>query len=131
MKTLDATSAGIDVKEVVCFVGDDFQNMGMAANEESRRGNVQLCFYARIVFAGVSANMGDPNVESFDGKPVVEGISLSDGCAVYISINGAEGLEGFKSFRNLGIADVAGMPYFIHLIEIVEYFWVKVTVGVR
>lgn len=58
VKTFLATSTRIDVQQTQSGVGHHLENMGMAANEESRRIRTQNLPHSLVVLARIAADVG-------------------------------------------------------------------------
>src|SRR5579859_456306 len=102
----------------------------MPANENIRSPLPEYPFHPRIVIRRGSADMGHPDSKALAVKPKVFGEFSPHGLVIYVSVNGANGLELLKRANHRGITDIAGVPDLIDMPEMFSDTRVKVTVGV-
>lgn len=130
VETFPAAGAGIDVEQVKNGVGHDFEDVGMAADEEAGVFGGQDLFDPGGVLSRIAADMGEKDFHPFTGEMQVFGEALPQGAAVDISINRPQGFEGLQLIGYLYRTDIAGMPHFVAFGEMRKNGWMEVAVGV-
>ena len=102
----------------------------MATDEELRRVGEQLRFYGGGIFAGVATNVCHQYVHFFAAPAEGFGEGEAEIGAIDIAPNTFERAEGSELFGYGHIAKVAGMPYLIATIEVVEHCIIEMGVCV-
>jgi hypothetical protein len=132
VKTLLPCRTGIHVQEMglQCGVGHDAQDVRMPADEQVGRVVAELLAHGRIVLGRVTADVRHPNVQFFAHKSLVFKVLFPHIRAVNIPENRPKRLESGQPGGYLKLANVARVPYFVALGEMLENAFVQETVGV-
>ena len=130
MPALYAGSAGIDVQEVERLVIFHLEDMTMPRDEELRRIGKERGAHAVVVVAGIAADMLDEHVDVLTLEAVQFPIHQPQVAAVAVATDGAQGPERRQPLGHLYGADVAGMPYLVAGLEIMQVFLVPVAMCV-
>jgi len=85
----------------------------MAANKKLWWIALYFCSNGLVVLPGITADVGNPNINAFTPKAVVQRKFHSGFVIVYIPINSTQSFEGFDGIGHLQIAYIAGMPDFV------------------
>ena len=130
MPALAAAGAGVEVDELAGGVADDFEDVGVAADEEAGPAGVEFGFDAAFVSAGVAADVGHVDAKAFAFPAEVAREFVADFVAVDIAVDAAERFaEGLEGSEHIG-AEVTGVPEFVDFGEVFEDGGVEETVGV-
>ena len=100
----------------------------MSAYEELWRTGVYPRTNARVVVTRISADMLHEHVNVLTFPPQQLGIHPPEVASVAVSAHGTEHPELSQAFGNFHRADVAGMPYLVARLEIVQVLVVPVRV---
>ncbi len=107
--TVGAGGAGVEHEGVEVAVVHGFADVAVAANEEGDGMSAQLAGDGAGPLAWVSADVGHPNGDAFDGEALVLGIAQAEFLSVGIAPDDATGLAGsFEPVADVDIDDVAG-----------------------
>lgn len=104
--------------------------MRVARDEELGRVYVDLRYHLAGIFAGVSADVRNPHVDPFDGKPLVLWVAQAQFVAVDIAIDSPEGFQCLEPVGQLDRADVTRVPNLVALGKIFRVTVVPPGVGV-
>lgn len=115
LPALFAGGSGVDVEEVEGVVVDDFEDMGVSADEEVDFVVFEEGFHSGSIFSGVAADVGNQHAKSFELKYEEFGVFASDFSMIDVAADGSEGGDVFEFVAQVDVADVAGVPYFIAL----------------
>lgn len=130
VESVQPGGTGVDVQTFQCFVIEHFQDVRVARDEELGRVYVDLRYHLAGIFAGVSADVCNPHVDSFDGKPLVLWVAQAQLVAVDIAIDRPEGFQRLEPVGQLYRADVARVPNLVALGKIFLVAVVPPGVGV-
>lgn len=127
---LTAAGSGVHMKQTEGRIARDFQNVGVAADEEGRAEALQVFARAGIVIAGVAADVGHEDAEA-EAVPVeIAGKIRTQFGAVDVAVNAAHGAEGAQAVENLRGAEITGVPDLIALAQVMQNLVVQIAVGV-
>lgn len=104
--------------------------MGVSAHEKTGRTDEQPLADGGIVTAGITTDVLDEDIRSLDGEAVQFRIEAAHITSVDVSVDGMQRTESSQTFRHFLRADVAGMPNFIALVEMLQVAVVPIAVGV-
>jgi len=104
--------------------------MRVAADKQLRRLSVYFTLNQRTVPVGITANMGDPDINFFAIKPQVFGHNIPDIRAIDIAINTFKWFKGLQLFNHLQTAKIAGMPDLVATFKMFKNCIVKKAVGI-
>ena len=130
MPAVEPCGPGVDVEQVERLVELHFQDVRVTADEELRRVLEDVGTDARIVVAGVAADMFHEHLSvlAFPAEHLRE--DAPHVTAVDVAIDGLQWTECRQFLRHFDGADVPGVPDLVAGLEIVEVFLVPVGVGV-
>ena len=103
----------------------------MPCYEEFRALLLNVWFYFGRVAGRISPDVRHPHFYAFADKKRVFRVPGPQLVPVDVAVYGPERLERFHPVRQPDVADIAGMPYLVYMLKIMEHFRVKVTVRVR
>ena len=127
---LYASSTRIEVKQVEGLVILHLQYMRMSRNEELRRIGEKRGAYAGVVVTGIASDMFDEHVGLLTLEAVQFAVHQAQVAAVAVTADSPESSEGSQFLSHLDSADVAGVPYLVAGLEIVQVFLVPIAVRV-
>lgn len=103
----------------------------MSADEQPRRIRANLFADPPVVAARVASDMSHPDIEFFAVEPLVFRMKVANGSIIDVSIHASEGLELSQLPNNVHSSEIAGVPDFIAVFEILEDQWIEETVCIR
>ena len=130
MPPLDARGAGVDVQQSELLVVLHLQDVRVAADEELGRTRHELPHDAAVVAAGVAAYVFHQHVYLLALEPQHLRKHAAQVAAVAVAAHGTQGPEGGQAVGQFGRADVAGVPYLVARLKVVQVAVVPVGVGV-
>lgn len=130
MPPLSAGSARVHVETVQFFVIDDFQNMGMAADEELRCVCVQLFFDGGVVAWGIAADMGHEDLYTFRLPVQFFRVDAPDIRPIYITVYSSQRFEAGEALGEGDGAEIPRVPDLVAGIEMPEDGFVQEMVSV-
>lgn len=89
LPALQACGSGVDVQEFQLRVKLYLQDMAVSADKELRGAGVQLLTDARVVLAGIAADVRHQDVGSFAGPAELVGEHTPEVSAVNVSVYGS------------------------------------------
>lgn len=125
-----AGGSGVDVEALEFGVEHDFEDVGVACDEEFGWVGGELFSDGGGVFAGIAAYVGHEDIDFFAGPAEGFGKFAADAGAVDVAIDTFEGFEGAETVGEGGGAEVAGVPDLVAVGEVDEDAFVEVVVGV-
>lgn len=125
-----AARAGIHVQKLESGISHYLQDVRVTAHEQPRVVPADFLYGPPIVIARIPADMSH-----VDGDPVAIPYKIcwqigSEFCAVNISVNTPDWLEGPESIENLDRPEVARMPNLVALRKMTEHGVIQKTVCV-
>jgi len=123
--------ARVHVDKVEIKVPHDFQDVGMAANEETRLCIKDDFFRPRVVTAWIAADMRHTNTKALTCPMQVLRKLAANLRPINIPVHAANRFKLAQSFQDFHRTKVAGMPHFIALREILKQGFVQEAVSVR
>jgi hypothetical protein len=103
----------------------------MAGYKQARRVRTYFRLHPRIIVAGVTSDMGHPDIQALPDVPLVSGEAGSDLTAIYVSMYGHHGSNAIKFYNNRIITYIAGMPDLIAHPQMCGDPGIKKTMGIR
>ena len=130
MPSLNACGTRIDMQKTEGLIIFHFEDMRMTSNEKLGRTGKERGTDRRVVVARITANMFDEHVDILTLEAVQFAVHEPQIASVTIATDSTEGTEGRQALSHLYRADIAGMPYLITGLEVVQILLVPITVGV-
>lgn len=115
-----AAGAGVHVNKSERLVPHDFEDVGMAADEQARPQPTDFLACPAIVIAGIAADVGHVYADAFAFPNKIFGQFGTDFRTIDVAVDSPRGFEGFQAIEHLGRPEVSGMPDLIALGEVVE-----------
>ena len=131
MEAAFACCSGIDIEALEIPVESNFQDVRMAGDEEMRMGVVQLFADSGVVSPGITSDVCHHDVHLFDCEMGHQRILQSQRLPVDVPTDGTQRLECCQSGGQLFGTDVARMPDFVTLGEVLRILVVPPCVGIR
>jgi hypothetical protein len=130
--TFISASAGVDVQKIQVGVCHDFQDMGVAADEQAAGRWIFTPYFPDpwVIFPGVAADVGHEHRHSLTFEMEVKGYFIANGCVVDIAKNTAQGFECLQLVEHPDVSEIAGVPYFVTIGEVMKNAFVQKGVGV-
>src|SRR3982074_3355006 len=113
MPAVVSAGAGLHVEQLQRRVAHDFQNVGVAADEEIGPESLEFGFSGGVVITWIAADVGHKNAQNvaIPGKILRDiGTDLS---AVHVAVNCSGRPEAAELFEDFRSAEVARVPDFI------------------
>ena len=105
------------MKQVQFFVVNDFQDVGVPADVQVGFLLLQDVPNLRQIMPWVTPDVGHVYMYVLHLEKQVLGVLQSDDMVVDIAMNSSKRFEGFELFGGFNVADVAGMPYLVNVLE--------------
>lgn len=100
------------------MVGYNFQYVGVTADHEFDFLSAKNRLDTRGIATGITADMRKPYSYAFDFELKHLGTYTAKDAMIDVSADSSHRSNGFKTAQNCFIADVAGVPYFITVGEV-------------
>ena len=130
VEALDACGTWIDGEHVVFLVEDDFEDVGVAADEDVGQMGVDKLEGLVVVPAGIASDVHHQHPLS----PALEKLCVRDSAAdlraVAVAVDSFERLEIRNLQQSLLVAEVPRVPYLVHRLEELFQRVVEPAVGV-
>ena len=107
-----------------------FQYVRVACDEQLGRRGKECGTYARVVVAGITAYMSHQHVHILTLPSQPFGEHPTEVTAIAVATDSPQRPEGGKSLGHLSRSDVAGMPYLVAGLEVVQVLFVPIGVGI-
>ena len=130
MPALVACGAGVHVEALQLIVVHHFQDMGMPADEQLRGTGDELFFDVGCITGWVTADVRHVHFHAFALPAQLFGVYGADVVAIDIAVYTFQWFECAELLGKGDGAEIAGMPYFIALVEMGEHGGVEIMVGV-
>lgn len=131
MEAVPACRTRVDVQASDSRVVHHFQQMRVTRNEEPRRMRINLATDAGIVFAGIAPNVLHQHIHLLTLPPIGLRESDTDIAAVDVAIHRTQWSDFCQSVSHFHDADVARVPNFIAVLEMLCIAFVPTAMRVR
>lgn len=125
--TVESGGSRIDMEDASLAVHHDFEDVGVAGDEELWGIVEDVAAHTAVVFAGITADVLHQYIDTFAREAQLFGIFASHDVAVYVAIYGTEGAWTFDRgtlsehrLKFIGYVDSTHIAYMPHLVTIVE-----------
>ena len=109
----------------------DLENVRVTTDKECGRIPKEFATYRSIIVAGITANMLNEHIGSFNRESVYFRVTQTDITSIDITTHGAEGSESLKLLCNLKRAYVARMPHLVTLGKVLCIAFIPMAMGIR
>lgn len=115
---------------IFLLVASDLKNMRMPANKNIGRTLFHLLADGNTVPAQRTTDMSHPEIDALPAEALVQRVLTANVLPVDISVNADQRGNTAQLLRYLCRAEIAGMPDFITIPEIVQHLGIQVAVSI-
>ena len=130
MPALKTGGTGVDVEEMQLLVVLHLEDMAVATDEEGGRIGEELTGDAAVVASGIASDVGHQDRGSLAGPTEFLREHEAQVATIAVADHSTQRTEGGEAVGNFGAADVAGVPDFVALGEVLQVLVVPIGVGV-
>jgi hypothetical protein len=115
-----AAGAGIHVKKAERLVARDFQDVGVAADEQARPQPTDFLPGSTVIVAGISTDMSHVDGDALAFPYQILREVGAEFRSVNIPVNAPDWHEGPETIQHFGCPEVSRVPYFVAFGEVME-----------
>jgi hypothetical protein len=130
MPSIVAASAGIHVNEPECLVAHDFQDVGVAADEQARPQPPDFLPGTPVVVAGIPADVRHIDVEALALPNDIFREVGAEFRTVKVPVNSPNRLEGSETIQHFGCPEIARVPHLVAWRKVMENGVIQKAMGV-
>jgi hypothetical protein len=125
-----AAGAGIHVNESERLVAHDFQDVGVAGDEQTRPQPTDFLPGPTVVVAGIPADVRHVDVEALTLPGEISRQIGAEFRPVNVPVNSPDRPEGSETIRHFGCPEVSRVPHLVAFGKVMEHSVIQKAMGV-